>query len=65
MTRKISDWISDCFAVTKIAAFPHLFGSQIHIHEALRFSNVNTEWCHQRTGWFWNMYSRQALLRTS
>ena len=65
MTRKTMvcpSWISGCFVVTKIAAFPHLFGLQLNIHEALISCIVDTEWCRQCTGCFWNMYSPQALL---
>ena len=55
-------WILGCFVLTKIAAFLYLFGLQLKIHEPLRSCKVHTEWCHQYTGWFWNMYSLQALL---
>ena len=61
MDRSLSSQISDCFVVTMIAAFPHLFGLQLHIHEVLRYCNVNTEWCHWHTGWLWNIYGLQAL----
>ena len=57
--------MSDCFVVTKTVAFPHIYGLQLHIHEVLRSCQVDTERCHQHTGWLWNIYGLQALQHMS